>query len=474
MEEKKKNLVAKKNELEILAKILVSMRKRCHRLEFVSISNTKGSEWYKRKTNHFRKGHKDTKQDTSEDKVDGNLDQWVQCDNCKKWRKLHSSTDISSLPTKWFCRLNIKLNHNSRDVPQEEEDGNNEDDDDGSNDDDDDGSNNDDDKNDDDDNTDDDEEEKEKEKEKEKEIEKEKEKKIEKENGDENNAKKHNDDDEEEKKEVHDDNDDGRDDDDNNNHDSNNTGKNNDDYDNNEDDDDGSNDDDGDGSNNDNDSTFKSSTVSIAFENKSESLLCDNHVFCDYRLSWHLNDYEILDETEVDIDAEINETQSDISGETLRKIKVFVQDERDMLNTEIFLPVVIEEVDDLKFEILTVEDLSTLQKSLDEVKGDADIFDDINDSNDDDDSTFQSNTISITVSNESESLLCDPHYDTFFRLLDRTDSESTENQSNCSSETLRQRKVFVEDERNTLNTEMFIPIISKIWNQNQCWNLKLI
>ena len=67
-----------------------------------------------------------------------------------------------------------------------------------------------------------------------------------------------------------------------------------------------------------------------------------------------------------EIDAEINETQSDCSSETLRKIKVFVQDERDMLNTEIFLPVQIEEVDDLKFEILTIEDLSTLQKSLDD------------------------------------------------------------------------------------------------------------
>ena len=77
---------------------------------------------------------------------------------------------------------------------------------------------------------------------------------------------------------------------------------------------------------------------------------------------------------------------------------MFVQDERNMLNTEIFLPVLIEVVDDLKFEILTVEDISTLQKSLDEVKGDAVIIDDANESNDDDDSTFQPSTISITVS----------------------------------------------------------------------------
>ena len=53
--------------------------------------------------------------------------------------------------------------------------------------------------------------------------------------------------------------------------------------------------------------------------------------------------------------------------------------------------------------------------------------------------------------------MCDPHYDTYFRLLDRTDSEIADNQSNCSSETLRRRKVFVEDERNMLNTEIFLP-----------------
>ena len=67
------------------------MRKICHRLEFVSFSNTKGSDWYRRKKNCFRKGHKNTKKGTSENKVDGNLDQWVQCDNCKKWRKLHGN-----------------------------------------------------------------------------------------------------------------------------------------------------------------------------------------------------------------------------------------------------------------------------------------------------------------------------------------------------------------------------------------------
>ena len=61
MEEKRKKLVAKKNELQMLAKRLSSMRKRCDHLEFVSFSNSKGYNWYRKKTRRFRKGHKDTK-----------------------------------------------------------------------------------------------------------------------------------------------------------------------------------------------------------------------------------------------------------------------------------------------------------------------------------------------------------------------------------------------------------------------------
>ena len=34
---------------------------------------------------------------------------------------LHSSTNIPCLPTKRYCRLNIYSNHNSCNVPQEEE-----------------------------------------------------------------------------------------------------------------------------------------------------------------------------------------------------------------------------------------------------------------------------------------------------------------------------------------------------------------
>ncbi len=31
---------------------------------------------------------------------------WVQCDECLKWRKLPDGIDCSKLPDKWFCYLN--------------------------------------------------------------------------------------------------------------------------------------------------------------------------------------------------------------------------------------------------------------------------------------------------------------------------------------------------------------------------------
>lgn len=39
----------------------------------------------------------------SDDEVEGN---WVQCDNCKKWRILPSSVDTSELPLHWYCEMN--------------------------------------------------------------------------------------------------------------------------------------------------------------------------------------------------------------------------------------------------------------------------------------------------------------------------------------------------------------------------------
>ena len=47
----------------------------------------------------------------SDDEVEGN---WVQCDNCKKWRILPSSVQTSELPLHWYCEMNTFDKERSR------------------------------------------------------------------------------------------------------------------------------------------------------------------------------------------------------------------------------------------------------------------------------------------------------------------------------------------------------------------------
>ena len=139
----------------------------------------------------------------------------------------------------------------------------------------------------------------------------------------------------------------------------------------------------------------------------------------------------ILDRT----DTEIDENQSDCSRKTLRTIKVFVKDERDMLNTKLSIPVELEETNDLRLDNPDLDELDNLDldyvkidtESLDEVDNDNDDKredkDDNKDNNDDDsridDEEFTPSTVSITILNESKSLECDPHTytDIIFILL---------------------------------------------------------
>ncbi|XP_051565687.1 MORC family CW-type zinc finger protein 3-like isoform X2 [Myxocyprinus asiaticus] len=47
---------------------------------------------------------------------------WVQCDDCLKWRKLPDGIDTSKLPEKWFCRLNPDPQYRQCETPEEAED----------------------------------------------------------------------------------------------------------------------------------------------------------------------------------------------------------------------------------------------------------------------------------------------------------------------------------------------------------------
>lgn len=47
---------------------------------------------------------------------------WVQCDDCLKWRKLPDGIDMNKLPEKWFCRLNPNPQFRRCEEPEEAED----------------------------------------------------------------------------------------------------------------------------------------------------------------------------------------------------------------------------------------------------------------------------------------------------------------------------------------------------------------
>lgn len=32
--------------------------------------------------------------------------EWAQCDNCAKWRRLPLGVDVASLPERWLCHMN--------------------------------------------------------------------------------------------------------------------------------------------------------------------------------------------------------------------------------------------------------------------------------------------------------------------------------------------------------------------------------
>jgi hypothetical protein len=46
---------------------------------------------------------------------------WVQCDKCKKWRRLPSHVDASNLPSKWYCQMNgFDTGRNSCKAPEQD------------------------------------------------------------------------------------------------------------------------------------------------------------------------------------------------------------------------------------------------------------------------------------------------------------------------------------------------------------------
>ncbi|XP_030622894.1 MORC family CW-type zinc finger protein 3-like [Chanos chanos] len=57
-----------------------------------------------------------------EDMVESPDQNWVQCDDCMKWRKIPDGFDCELLPEKWFCHMNPDNQFRSCDIPEEAKD----------------------------------------------------------------------------------------------------------------------------------------------------------------------------------------------------------------------------------------------------------------------------------------------------------------------------------------------------------------
>ncbi|SCM00942.1 zinc finger protein, putative [Plasmodium chabaudi chabaudi] len=48
-----------------------------------------------------------------------NVVNWVQCENCKKWRKVDAHVNVTQLPDEWYCSLNFWNKYNNCDAEEE-------------------------------------------------------------------------------------------------------------------------------------------------------------------------------------------------------------------------------------------------------------------------------------------------------------------------------------------------------------------
>merc|ERR1712003_110460 len=46
---------------------------------------------------------------------------WVECDKCKKWRRLRGVVDTKKLPSKWYCAMNKNYPERSKCTAPEED-----------------------------------------------------------------------------------------------------------------------------------------------------------------------------------------------------------------------------------------------------------------------------------------------------------------------------------------------------------------
>ncbi|XP_039599784.1 uncharacterized protein LOC120522979 [Polypterus senegalus] len=91
-----------------------------YRLTIQALGSKLGDYW--KEMRYKRKNEDPFSSVPVEDTVTQPDQNWVQCDECRKWRKLPDGIDTSELPDNWYCHMNPDTQFRLCSVPEEKED----------------------------------------------------------------------------------------------------------------------------------------------------------------------------------------------------------------------------------------------------------------------------------------------------------------------------------------------------------------
>lgn len=83
------------------------------------VSTKQDGEKEKEPNAEGKKRKRKERQDEDSESSNEDVNNWVQCFSCKKWRIIPNHITISSLPDRWYCHMNVDLKRNTCDAPEQ-------------------------------------------------------------------------------------------------------------------------------------------------------------------------------------------------------------------------------------------------------------------------------------------------------------------------------------------------------------------
>lgn len=83
------------------------------------VSTKQDGEKEKEPSAEVKKRKRKERQDEDSESSNEDVNNWVQCFSCKKWRIIPNHITISSLPDRWYCHMNVDSKRNTCDAPEQ-------------------------------------------------------------------------------------------------------------------------------------------------------------------------------------------------------------------------------------------------------------------------------------------------------------------------------------------------------------------